>query len=296
MKNNHFMKKEGYRTALLFNAPLLLGTALFILFPVVGTLATSFFRDVTFLPVRFLAFANYARLLGDPHFWNAAQFTLLFIIVSVSAELFLGLAFALLLNEVIPGRSLLRVGVLIPWAIPVAISARIWEWMFNFDHGLFNTILLGIGVVQEPVSWLGSPTSAFFAIVVSDVWKTVPFMAIILLAGLSVIDDELYHQARVDGATVVQRFLNITLPLLRPVLAVALLFRTIDAIRIFDLIYVLTGGGPGGSTTSLSLYAYNYFAAGDMGYGSAIAVIIFVFAVMLSVAYIRLGGFRENVE
>lgn len=287
--------RKETREAYLFNLPLILVSLAFIFLPVVGTLFTSLFRDVTFMPNKFLGFENYARLLGDPHFWQSARFTLLFVLVSVALELFWGLVFALVLNETFPGRSWLRIAILIPWAIPIAISGRIWELIYNYDFGVFNYLVLQTGVVDSPVSWLGTSAGAFTAIVISDVWKTTPFITIILLAGLSTISGELYEQARIDGANFGQRFFRITLPLLRPVVVVALLFRTIDAIRIFDLVYVLTGGGPGGSSTSLSLYAFNYYVAGDFGYGSAASVLVFILAALLSILYIKFGRFREEV-
>ncbi len=296
MKNKwtaHF--REG-GTALLFNTPLFIVTAAFVLVPVVGTLIGSLFRDVTYLPIQFIATDNYRRLFADPHFLHALRFTLMFVVCSVSVELVLGVVFALVLNENLPGRTMLRIAVLIPWAIPVAISARIWEWMYDYTIGFFNALGAWSGILSEPVSWLGTPVLAFLSLVAADVWKTTPFITVIVLAGLSAIDDELYQQAKIDGAHVLQRFRFVTLPLLRPVLIVALLFRTIDAIRIFDLVYVLTGGGPGGSTASISLYAYNYFAAGDMGYGSAIAVTLFLVAALLSAMYIRAGGFGKGIE
>jgi multiple sugar transport system permease protein len=157
-------------------------------------------------------------------------------------------------------------------------------------------LALKTGLLNQPINWLGTSDGAFFAIVISDVWKTTPFIAIILLAGLSNIPRILYSQAMIDGAGSWQRFYRITLPLLKPVIIVALLFRTIDAIRIFDLIYVLTGGGPGGSTTSLSLYAFKHYLSGDFGYGSAISIVIFLTAGMLSILYIKLGRFGEGMR
>lgn len=287
--------RKETREAYLFNLPLILVSLAFIFLPVLGTLITSLFRDVTFMPNKFLGFENYTRLLSDPHFWQSARFTLLFVLVSVALELFWGLIFALVLNETFPGRGWLRVAILIPWAIPIAISGRIWELIYNYDFGVFNYLALQSGIADSPVSWLGTSVGAFTAIVISDVWKTTPFMTIILLAGLSTIPGDLYKQARIDGTNFFQRFFRITLPLLRPVVVVALLFRTIDAIRIFDLIYVLTGGGPGGSSTSLSLYAFNYYVAGDFGYGSAASVLVFVLAALLSILYIKFGRFQEEV-
>ncbi|MBD3317817.1 MAG: ABC transporter permease subunit, partial [Chitinivibrionales bacterium] len=184
--------------------------------------------------------------------------------------------------------------VLVPWAIPAAVSGRVWELIYNYNYGLANFVVQGVGLSAEPVNWLGTSIGAFWAIVAADVWKTTPFVAIILLAGLAAVPQSIYQQAYVDGAHFVQRFFSITLPLLKPVIVVALLFRTIDALRIFDLVYVLTSGGPGGETTSLSVLGYRYLVGGDYGYGSTVSVFIFLLALGLSITYVKLGGFREG--
>ena len=199
-----------------------------------------------------------------------------------------------MLNEPFPLRGVVRASLLVPWAIPMAISGRIFELIFNYSYGAANFLLRLFQITAEPVNWLGSEMGAFAALVITDTWKTTPFAAIILLAGLSAIPEELYGQAKVDRATLLQRFYRITLPLLKPVLIVTFLFRTIQALQIFDYIYVLTGGGPGGSTTSLSLFAYNYFTSGDFGYGSASSVILFLIAFALSITYLGLGAFRRQ--
>jgi len=294
-KNRDIYTPQEVRDAYIFSLPLILFTLAFVLLPVVGTVIISLFREVTFLSRQFIGLKNYTILFTDVHFWQSVRFTLLFAIVSVSLELVLGIIFALILNETIPSRGLWRVAILIPWAIPIAISARIWELIYNFEFGALNFIAIHLGLTATPINWLGSSLGAFVAIVISDVWKTTPFMTIILLAGLATIPHDLYKQAMIDGTNYLQRFFRITLPLLRPVLVVALLFRTIDAIRIFDLVYVLTGGGPGGTTTSLSLYAYQYYLTGDFGYGSAVSVVVFLIAAALAVLYIRFGRFTEAV-
>ncbi len=292
MKDYTFKElRESYT----FVLPLVMVILIFILLPVAGTFITSLYRDVSFLQKKFIGLENYANLFQDIRFWQSFRFTLLFTFVSVCLEIVLGLVFALLLNEVLPFRGILRACVLIPWAIPAAIAGRTWELIYNYNYGLANFLAKSIGIATQPVNWLGSDVSAFFSLVLSDVWKTTPFAAIILLAGLSAIPQELYRQAKVDGANFIQRFFRITLPLLKPVLLVTLLFRTIDALRIFDLIYVLTKGGPGGATTSLSLYGYKYFLASDFGYGSAVSVVLFVIAFALSLLYLRLGRFREGL-
>ncbi|MGD9141954.1 MAG: sugar ABC transporter permease [bacterium] len=284
------------RTAYLFLLPLLVFISLFIVIPVLGTIWTSLFRDVTYLETAFTLFGNYRRLLADASFWQSMEFTLLFVAVCIPLELFLGMVFALILNEKLPARGVLRAAVLVPWAIPTIVAARTWELIYNYSYGLANWALTLFHVASEPVNWLGTPLSSFAALVIADVWKTTPFVTIILLAGLQTIPEQIYEQARVDGTTFHQRFFRITLPILRPVIAVALIFRTIDTIRILDLIYVITGGGPGGSTTSLSLYGYKFFNEGDFGYGSAIAVVVFLMAFVLSITYLRVGGFRGAVE
>lgn len=283
---------EGYS----FNFPLIIFILAFVLIPVVGTLITSLFQDVSFLPSRFAGLLNYQILIDDRQFWQSVCFTLFFVIVSVALEAILGTIFALLLNEKLRLRGILRVSLLVPWAIPIAISARIWELIYNYSYGVANFIIVKLGISSTPINWLGSPLSAFLSIVIADVWKTTPFITIILLAGLSAIPVELYKQAMVDGTNFFQRFIKVTLPLLRPVLIVALLFRTIDAMRIFDLVYILTHGGPGGATTSISLYGYKFFLTGDFGYGSTISVAVFLITFLLAIAYIRLGKFREVIK
>ncbi len=259
-----------------------------------GTVAGGFFRDVPWLPRTFAGFANYLALAHDPAFWRAARFTLLFALVSVPLEVVLGLGIALVLNETFPGRGLLRAAVLLPWAIPAAVSGRLFELIFSYGHGAANRMLALLHL--PPANWLGSEAGAFFAVVAADAWKTTPFAALLLLAGLSAIPGDLYGQARIDRAGLFQRFFRITLPLLRPVLVVTLLFRTVDALRVFDILYILTGGGPGGATTSLSLFAFDYFAAGDFGYASAATVVLFALALGASLIYLRLAGFTREVR
>jgi multiple sugar transport system permease protein len=277
-----------------FLAPFCALLLAFVLLPVAGTFLDSLRRDVTFLPRRFIGLGNYQSLWSDPGFRHSLLFTGMFTLVSVPLELALGFAFALLLEHPTPARGFLRAVVLIPWAIPAAVSGRVFELIYNVQYGLANALATGIGLSGEPIHWLGTPPGAFLALVAADAWKTTPFVAILLLAGLSAIPQDLYRQAEVDRAGPVQRFYRITLPLLRPILVVALLFRTIDSLRIFDLVFVLTGGGPGGSTTSLSLYGYRFFVAGDFGYGAAVSVVLFLIAFLFSLLYLRAGRFGRE--
>ncbi len=287
--------KSEIKTALIFLTPLAIFILLFVFIPIIATFINSFFKDITFLNKKFIFLQNYFYLFKDAGFWQSLRFTLLFIIVSVPAEIILGLIFALILNYNIPYRGFIRVCVLLPWVIPAVVSARLWELIYNYSYGLANFLLLKTGLINELVNWLETGFSAFFALIVADVWKTTPFVAIILLAGLQAIPQEIYFQAMIDRANVWQRFSKITLPLLKPILIIALLFRTIDAIRIFDLVYVLTKGGPGGSTTSLSLYAYKYFLSGDFGYASSISIILFLISFIISLLYIKFGKFEQEI-
>lgn len=286
---------SDFKRALGFILPLIILLTILILIPIIGTIVTSLYKDISFLEKRFILFDNYARIISDGRFWQSFRFTLFFIAVSVPLEIILGLTFALLLNRTIPLRGLLRASVLIPWAIPAAVSGKMWQLVYNFHFGLANHAMQFFGFSAEPKNWLGTSASAFIALVIADAWKTAPFAAIILLAGLQTIPTELHMQAQVDRAGVIRRFFAITLPLLKPALLVTLLFRTIDALRVFDVIYVLTQGGPGGSTTSLSLYGYHLMLSGDFGYSSAVSVTLFVVAFVLSIIYARMARFSEAI-
>jgi multiple sugar transport system permease protein len=284
------------RTAYLFLVPLLAIVGFFILLPVLGTFYNSLFLDVSWISPRFLGFANYTQVLANPEFWQALRFTLLYTLAAVTLEAFLGLVFALLLNESFPGRGLLRVAILIPWAIPTIVSAKIWKLMYEYTYGILNFLVVGLGLSAEKINWLGTSFSAFWALVIADVWKTTPFVVLILLAGLQAIPEDLYKQAIIDGAGMWRRFRAVTLPLVWPVLVIALIFRTIDSLRMFDLVYVLTGGGPGGATKTLSFLGFESFANDNFGVGSTISVITFLIALAITVVYIRVGRFSESLK
>jgi multiple sugar transport system permease protein len=279
------------RDILLFLLPLILFVLLFSLFPILGTFWISLWQDVSFLPRKFAGLGNYVRLLKDTQFWQSTGFTLLFCFVSVAIEMVLGIIVALVINEKFRARGIMRGVALLPWAIPSIICARIWQLLYRFDYGLANYVLgntLGISL-----NWLGSSAGAFCSLVLTDVWRTTPFVGIIVLAGLQAVPEELYEQAKIDGANIFQRFFLVTLPAIKPVIIVALVFRTIDALRVFDIIYVITGGGPGGATTSVSLYSYKYFLLGDFGYGSAASIILFIVAFVIAILYLKAGKFKE---
>jgi multiple sugar transport system permease protein len=237
---------------------------------------------------RFVGFDNYTEAFGSSEVWESARNTFVFTGVSVTLELVIGLGMALAMHEAFRGRGLLRTVVLVPWAVLTVVSAITWRTLFEPELGLAPQILDTFGIAGNVV-WLGQEGYAMAVMVLADVWKTAPFMALLLLAGLQVIPDDVYDAAKVDGATTWQRFRRITIPLLMPAILVALIFRTLDALRIFDLPFVLTGGSNG--TTTLSLIAHQELTTNRLiGYGSALSVLTFVIVMAVSFLYIRTVG------
>jgi multiple sugar transport system permease protein len=238
---------------------------------------------------RFVGFDNYSAALGSSEFWDAMRTTLVFTGASVALELVIGLAMAVVMHQAFRGRALLRAVVLVPWAILTVVTAITWRTIFEPELGFANSMLGALGLPGENVVWLGEEGYALAVMVFADVWKTAPFMALLLLAGLQGIPDDLYDAAKVDGASTWQRFRRITLPLLRPAIAVALIFRTLDALRIFDLPFVLTQGSNG--TETLSLLAQQELTANRLiGLGSALSVLTFITVMGVSFLYIRFVG------
>lgn len=237
--------------------------------------------------------AQYARLWQDGRWFTALRNTSVFTASSVALEMTLGVLVALLLHRRFPGRGAARAIAMLPWALPTAVMALAWAWIFNDSFGVANDLLRRLGLADRPVAWLGQPGTAMLALVAADVWKTTPFVMLIALAGLQSIPETVEEAARLDGLSATRRFFRITLPLLAPALGVALAFRAVQAYGAFDLIYVMTGGGPGGSTETVSLYAYqSYFRYLDFGYGSAIATQGMLLAGALAVAAMWLARRR----
>ncbi len=250
---------------------------------------------------RFVGFDNYlARedgewigLLADPDWWRAVWNTVWFTLVSVSIETVLGLVVALVLDARFFGRGLVRAAVLVPWAIPTIVSARMWSWMLHDQFGVINDALLRLGAISAPIAWTANPDTALWAVVVVDVWKTTPFMALLILAALQMLPGEVYEAARVDGVGPVRAFLRITLPLIRPALLVAIMFRALDAMRMFDLVYVLTANAT--DTMSMSVFARQQLVEfQEVGYGSAAATLIFLVIGLMTIAW--LGAARQSLS
>lgn len=275
------------RTAWLFLAPMLLVLAMVAGWPLGRTiwfaLTDANLGDLT--AARFVGFDNFSYLLTDGDFWRAVGNTFRFALFSVALETVLGLAFALVLHREFVGRGFVRAAVLVPWAIPTVVSAKMWAWMLNDVFGVINVIGVKLGLMAAPIAWAASPDTALLTVVLVDVWKTTPFMTLLILAGLQVIPTGVYEAAKIDGAGPIATFFRITLPLLKPALAVAIIFRALDALRMFDLVYVLTGNSK--STMTLSVFArQNLVDFQDVGYGSAAATLLFAFIALFTVVYL----------
>lgn len=303
--------KPGYqlrrsRIAWLLVAPSLLLLAAVAGWPLFRTLFYSFTDAMLDSPddYRFVGFTNYIDLadgahyygvLADPLWWKAVGNTLRFSVMSVSLELVFGMLLALLMNQKFRGQGLVRTAILVPWAIPTIVSARMWSWMFHDQYGVVNNLLLRLGVIHSPLAWVADPGLSMWAVVIVDVWKTTPFMALMLLAALQLIPRDLYEAARIDGANTWQRFRRITLPLIMPAMIVALIFRVMDALRVFDLIYILTSNSE--ATVSVSGYARDLLVSyQEMGSGSAASVLVFMMVAGIATCFLMLGRRRNGEE
>lgn len=288
------IERAEARLAGLLVAPALILILLVTLVPIGATVWEALHGHDLRLPWLgrpFIGVANFVEAAQDPRFGAALVHTVAFAVVSVPLELTLGLALALIMHATVRGRALVRVVALLPWAIPTVVAALIWRFMFEAQTGIVTESLRGFGLVAGTFDWFVDPLAAWVPIIAADVWKTTPFVAILLLAGLQTIDPTLEEAARIDGAGPVRRFLTITLPLLIPALVVAAAFRMLDALRLFDLVYVMTGGGPGTATEPLSLYAFIALMQRlRFGYGSALSVTVFLLTFAVALIWVRALG------
>ncbi len=286
-------ERSEQRLALLMCAPALLAICAVALAPLGYTFWESLHLHDLRMPWRgrpFIGLANYTEAFADRRFWQALAHTAGFAAVSVSLELVLGLALALLLHGSFLGRALARTIALLPWAMPAVVAALVWRFLFE-PGGAADALVLSTGVVDAAPAWLGDAGLAWVPIVLADVWKTTPFVALLLLAGLQAVDPALYEAARIDGASALAAFRHVTLPALQPALLVAIIFRTVDALRVFDLIFVLTAGGPGTATEPLAMYSFTALLRNlRFGYGAALSTIVFLITLVLAWAYVRLAG------
>lgn len=278
--------------AILFLLPAFLGLTVFMYYPIGQTVVFSLY-DLNYTtklaPEQFVGAGNYLEVFSTGQFWHSFGYTLYFTAVSVFLEFWLGLGMAMATFWVIPQlRGLLRAIIIIPWAIPSIIQAALWKWLLNSDVGLIGDVLVRVGLVAEPPLFLTTPWLATHSVIVAYVWRGASITSIFLMGGLAMVPQSLYEAAMVDGARAWMRFRRITLPLIMPTIMVTLLFRTIDALRAFEIIFGLTGGGPGTTTEVLSSFAYRfYFSYVQYGLGSAYAIVSFVLVLALSWLYIR---------
>ncbi|MEL6482987.1 MAG: sugar ABC transporter permease [Pseudomonadota bacterium] len=282
------------RAAFLFLAPMLALLALAAGWPLLRTVWFSFTDarlsggDYAFVGLENFYNESWGGLLADPGWWNAVYNTLWFTAVSVGLETALGLIIALALNVEFPGRGLVRAAVLIPWAIPTIVSAKMWGWMLHDQFGMVNDLLMAVGLIDAPWAWTADPDLALWSVVMIDVWKTTPFMALLILAALQMLPRDIYEAARLDGVHPVRVFWRITLPLIWPALLVAVIFRALDALRMFDLVYALTGNSE--DTITMSVYARQQLVEfQDMGYASAAATLLFLIIALLVACVLTLG-------
>jgi ABC-type sugar transport system permease subunit len=296
------LERQEHRLAATLAAPAIVLIAGLALLPIAATLWEALHRHDLRLPwlgTPFIGIDNFVEALGDPRFGDALLHTVLFALVTVPLEMILGLALAIVMHHAIIGRGFVRMAALLPWAVPTVIAALVWRFMFEAPGGAVTASLRDLGLIDPTFDWFTGSLSAWVPIAAADVWKTAPFVSILLLAGLQTIDGELYDAARIDGASVMRQFVTITLPLLRPALIVAATFRVLDALRLFDLSYVLTGGGPGTATEPLSLYAFIALMQRlRFGYGSALSMTVFLLAFAVALVSVRalalpVGGERE---
>ncbi len=287
------LTRSRTRTAWLFLAPMLVVLALVAAWPLLRTIWLGL-TDANLLRMdqaKWVGLDNFTGkhgLLHDKVWWTSVKNTLWFTLLTVSIETVLGMVVALVLTRTFPGRALVRAAVLIPWAVPTVVSAKMWSWMLNDQFGIINHILLGLGIIDSPKAWTADPDLLMSSVVLVDVWKTTPFMALLILAALQMLPKECYEAAQLDGVHPVKVFFKVTLPLIRPALLVAVIFRALDAIRIFDLIYVLTGTRP--STMTMSVYArQSLIEFQQVGYGSAASTLLFFIVALLTVIYVLVG-------
>ena len=291
MQSVNKYNRKRFRMGLWFTAPAIIVLLTVLAYPIIASFVLSFQR-IRFagqgLTYQFNGLNNYAELLRNQLFCASLFRSIYFTFSEVIAVLILALLVALMLNHTLGRHAFFRVVLLVPWALAPVANAVLWKWIYNANYGILNTILLGLGIVDKNVVWLGSPWLALNMILLADIWKSVPFISLLLLAGLQNIPPYLYKAARLDGANTLQQFVHVTLPGIKTSLVISIVLQSIWALKVFDLIYVLTHGSPADSTVLLNYLSWREtFSNLDIGYGAAIANVLFVLMFLLALAYIR---------
>ncbi|MEU6411975.1 sugar ABC transporter permease [Microbispora sp. NPDC046933] len=262
-----------------------------VLYPMGRTLVLSLVDATSALQTEFTfsGLSNYTALLSNSEFWATVWRTAVFTVFSTAVELVVGLLLAQFLNQRIRGQWFFRSLVVLAWALPTIVSANMWRWILHPEYGALNGLLMHLGLLDSYKDWIGGPTQALFVVALVDAWKTTPLVAILLLASMQTIGDDVYEAAAMDGAGAVRRFLSITIPMLKPAIAVVLVLRTIEAFKVFDIIYIMTRGGPDSGTTTIAFYTYlQAFSNQEFSLGSAAAYLTVLFIFVLSLVYLRM--------
>ncbi|GMQ61331.1 carbohydrate ABC transporter permease [Vallitalea maricola] len=292
------MQKQKAKMGYIFIIPSIVLVLVFIVYPVINTINMSLY-DLRIQTLaegkKFVGFDNYIKLFSDKTFIESLKFTLIFTVIAVTLETLIGMIFALIMNKAIPGQGIIRTAVLVPWAIPTIVSGLMWQFMYSDQYGIINLILSKLHLIQDYIPWLIEKNTAIIAVIIADVWKTTPYMSLLILSGLQTVPESLYEAASLDGANKVQRFFRITLPIIKPVVVVAILFRVLATFRIYDLVVALTSGGPADGTQSLSLYTIKtYFNFGNLGYGATLAVVTFIISLLIS--FLFMDALKTKME
>jgi ABC-type sugar transport system permease subunit len=290
-KKRFSLRQQDARTAWFLLVPSLVVIIGVTLWPVISTFILSFFSVQTGLNQArtFVGLGNYLSMLGDQTFWETIERTLYFTFVSVTLELILGLGIAQLIQSRPLGWQVLRISLIVPWAVPTIVNGAMWRWIYSADFGALNGLLMQLGLIKHYVAWLTLPNMAMNLVILADIWHTMPFVALVLQAALATLPGDLDEAAAVDGANAWQRFWHIRIPLLRPAILVALIVRTVDAFRVFDIVYIITSGGPAYKTLTITYLTYlNAFAFGKQGIGAALSFLISAFTVIMALVYIRI--------
>ena len=289
-KKRFSLRQQDIRTAWILVIPALVIILGVTLWPIIYTFVLSFFVAPTGINQgrTFVGLGNYLTMINDQIFWETIGRSLYFTVVSVSLELLLGLGIAQLIHSHPWGWKFLRFSLIIPWAVPTIVNGAMWRWIYSADFGALNGLLMQLGLIKHNIAWLTLPNVALNLVIIADVWHTMPFVALILQAALATLPPELEEAAAVDGASSFQRFFKIRLPLLRPAILVALIARTVDAFRVFDIVYVMTSGGPANKTLTITYLTYlNSFQFGKQGVGAALSFLISFFTIIMALIFIR---------